>query len=116
MAKNALVGRWHIYEMSGWDEDYFNMETQAYVQIESNNSGKFQFGLVIGYLDGYIEKLENKERFVFAWEGQDEMDEVTGTGWLELNSDKKVEGVINIHLGDRSSFKAKKLIEPDGKS
>ncbi len=61
--------------MSEWDEDYFNMEVQAYIEIQSNNSGNFQFGLVSGYLDGYIEQLGNKERFTFTWEGQDEMDE-----------------------------------------
>jgi hypothetical protein len=30
----AFIGTWHIYEMSEWDEDYFNMETQAYIEIE----------------------------------------------------------------------------------
>ena len=105
----AFIGTWHIYEMSGWDEDYFNMETQAYVEIEGNGSGQFQFGLVIGYLDGYIEKLANKERFAFTWEGQDEMDEASGSGWIELNGDNQAEGMINLHLGDRSAFKAKKV-------
>jgi len=28
-ANHPFVGTWHIYEMSEWDEDYFNMETQA---------------------------------------------------------------------------------------
>lgn len=105
----AFIGTWHIYEMSGWDEDYFNMETQAYVQIEGNGSGQFQFGLVIGYLDGYIEKLVNKERFAFTWEGQDEIDQASGSGWIELNGNNLAEGMIVLHLGDRSTFKAKKL-------
>ena len=29
-----FTGTWHIYEMSMWDEDYFNMEVQAYIQID----------------------------------------------------------------------------------
>ena len=33
-AAYPLVGRWHIYEMEMWDEDYFNLETQAYVEIK----------------------------------------------------------------------------------
>ncbi|MGK7876805.1 MAG: hypothetical protein AB4426_27015 [Xenococcaceae cyanobacterium] len=55
-ADHAFVGRWHIYEMEMWDEDYFNMETQAYVEIRPDNLGDFQFGLVIGSLDGYLEQ------------------------------------------------------------
>jgi hypothetical protein len=38
-ADHAFIGTWHIYEMSEWDEDYFNMETQAYIEIEPSNSG-----------------------------------------------------------------------------
>ena len=43
---NPLIGRWYISEMEMWDEDYFNLETQAYVEIKANNQGSFQFGLV----------------------------------------------------------------------
>ena len=107
-ANHAFIGTWHIYEMSEWDEEYFNMEVQAYIEIQSNNSGNFQFGLVSGYLDGYIEQLGNKERFSFTWEGQDEMDEASGSGWMELNGDDEVEGLINFHLGDSSTFQAKR--------
>ena len=95
-ANHAFIGTWHIYEMSEWDEDYFNMETQAYVEIEPSNSGNFQFGLVSGYLDGYIEQIGTKERFTFTWEGQDEMDEANGSG------------LIGLHMGDRSTFQAKR--------
>ena len=39
-------GTWHIYEMEMWDKDYFNMEVQAYIEINERNLGNFQFGLV----------------------------------------------------------------------
>ena len=108
-ANHAFIGTWHIYEMSEWDENYFNMEVQAYIEIQADNSGNFQFGLVSGYLDGYIERLGDKERFSFTWEGQDEMDEASGSGWIEFNGDDEVEGLINFHLGDRSTFQAKRV-------
>jgi hypothetical protein len=38
--------------MDMWDEDYFNMETQAYIEITPANGGKLQFGLVTGSLNG----------------------------------------------------------------
>ena len=107
--RNDFIGKWHIYEMSMWDEDYFNMETQAYIKIRPNNLGDFQFGLVTGSLDGYVEKLGKKERFNFNWEGYDEMDEASGSGWLELNNNDEVKGLIDFHMGDRSTFQARKV-------
>lgn len=44
-SNTEFVGTWHIYEMETWDEDYFNMEVQAYIEIDSRNLGHFQFGL-----------------------------------------------------------------------
>ncbi len=34
--QSPFVGTWHIYEMDMWDEDYFNMETQAYIEIQQD--------------------------------------------------------------------------------
>lgn len=107
-ASNPFTGIWHIYEMEMWDEDYFNMEVQAYLNIEPNNQGDFQFGLVSGGLDGNLEKLGASERFAFTWEGQDEMDEANGSGWMQLINDSEAEGFIKLHLGDSSTFKAKR--------
>ncbi len=105
---HGFIGTWHIYYMDMWDEEYFNMETQAYVDIQANNMGEFQFGLVSGGLDGYVEKIGEIERFSFTWEGQDEMDEANGSGWLQLLSVDEIEGQFDFHQGDRSKFKAKK--------
>ena len=107
-ANHSIIGMWYIYAMEMWDEDYFNMETQAYIEIQAAHSGEFQFGLVSGYLDGYLETLETKERFTFTWSGQDEMDEASGGGWMELNGEDEVEGVISLHGGDHSTFQAQK--------
>lgn len=43
-----FAGKWHIFEMEVWDEDYFNMDVQAYIEIKRDNLGTFQFGLVEG--------------------------------------------------------------------
>lgn len=99
-------GVWHILEMDLWDEDYFNMEVQAYIRIGSNGIGDFQFGLVSGGLDGEVVKTGNLERFEFTWEGQDEMDPASGSGWLKLSGKDKVSGRFKFHLGDSSEFLA----------
>ena len=54
-------GTWHIYEMETWDEDYFNMEVRAYIEIKPNGSGEFQFGLVSGQIGGEVEKITAEE-------------------------------------------------------
>lgn len=99
-------GIWHIREMDLWDEDYFNMEVQAFFRIAANGIGDFQFGLVSGGLDGEVVKLGNMERFEFTWEGQDENVPAFGSGWLKLYGQDKVKGKIKFHLGDSSEFVA----------
>jgi hypothetical protein len=99
-------GVWHILEMELWDEDYFNMEVQAHIRIGSNGIGDFQFGLVSGGLDGEVVKTGNLERFEFTWDGQDEMDPASGSGWLKLSGKDKASGRIKFHLGDSSEFLA----------
>lgn len=108
-ADRAFVGTWHIYEMGTWDEDYFNTEVQAYVEVRSDNLGDFQFGLVSGHLDGYLEQNAGDERFTFTWAGRGEMDPMNGCGWMRLNGKNEVEGLINMHQGGRSTFKAKRV-------
>ena len=79
-----FIGTWDIYEMEMWDEDYFNMEVQAYIKIVSNNKGNFQFGLVTGEIDGEVVSYANEKRFEFAWEGNDECDPAIGSGWVRI--------------------------------
>ena len=99
-------GIWHIIEMEMWDEDYFNMDVQAFIRIGSNGMGDFQFGLVSGQIDGEIVKPGKVERFEFTWDGQDEMDPVSGCGWLRVSGADKLRGRIKFHLGDSSEFTA----------
>ncbi len=98
------VGTWHIDDMEQWDENYFNMEVQAYIRTEADGLGSFQFGLVSGHLDGEVVRDGSTERFEFTWEGQDEMDPVTGSGWLEWKDEQTIVGRIKLHLGDSSTF------------
>jgi hypothetical protein len=104
----SLVGTWHIYDMELWDEDYFNMEVQAYITVMPQAAGDFQFGLVSGGLDGEFSRSGDTERFDFTWEGNDECDEASGSGWLILKSADEVEGSIKLHGGDRSTFSARR--------
>jgi hypothetical protein len=89
-----------------WDEDYFNMEVKAFIQIGSNGFGHFQFGLVSGKMDGEVVTTGNTERFEFTWKGNDEIDPVSGSGWLKFSEPQKLKGRIKFHQGDSSEFVA----------
>lgn len=103
----TLTGKWHIIEMENWDADYFNMDGQAYVEVdEKRGLGTFQFGLVFGQMDGDVEYIQGKDRFSFTWDGNDEMDPVSGRGWLQLVKSDEIEGYIKIHQSDSSMFQA----------
>lgn len=106
---HPFIGTWHIYAMELWSADYFNMEVQAFVEVRSDLLGSFQFGLVSGELHGYLEGADRR-RFVFTWEGNDEMDPASGSGWLRLKGDNELLGRFAFHRGDRSRFKARRAI------
>lgn len=103
-----FTGIWHIYEMELWNEDYFNMDVQAYVKIEPDNSGRFQFGLVYGDIDGKIVDYTDGKRFEFTWEGNDECDPASGSGWVEIKEKDILEGEFTFHSGDSSTFLARR--------
>lgn len=75
-----FVGTWHIYEMETWDEDYFNMEVQAYITINEKGTGDFQFGLVSCGLHGKTVDYGGRNRFEFTFEGNDEYEPTNGFG------------------------------------
>lgn len=103
-----FTGTWHIYEMELWDEDYFDMDVQAYILIEPDNMGYFQFGLVYGDIDGRIVDYADGKRFEFTWEGNDECDHVFGSGWVKIREKDVLEGEFRFHRGDSSSFLARR--------
>ena len=107
-SNTEFVGKWHIYEMETWDAEYFNMEVQAYIEIDSRNLGHFQFGLVSGQLDGEVVEHGDGKRFEFTWDGNDECDPANGSGWIKHKDAERIEGQFRIHRGDSSKFWAKR--------
>jgi len=104
----SFTGTWHIFQMENWGEDYFNMEVQAYIKIEDNRSGEFQFGLVSGQIDGKIVEHPDGKRFEFTWEGNDECDPASGSGWVRIKDEDLIEGEFRCHNSDDSTFLARR--------
>ena len=105
MGIDQYTGRWHITEMEAWDEDSFNMDGQAYLQIDNDGGGSVKFGAVQVEIDG---KASEKQRFEFSFQGFDEGDQISGWGWVTLKVVDTLEGEIRFFQGDESGFIAKK--------
>jgi len=104
-------GKWRITDMEMWDAEYFDMEVKAYIKIEQNGLGEFQFGLVHGFIDGKIVKYNDGNKFEFSWQGNDEMDEASGSGWIKFRTEKsnEIDGEFRFFEGDDSAFIAKRV-------
>lgn len=107
--KKDFIGKWRIYAMSEWEKDYFDEDVKAFIKIDSGLCGEFQFGYVSGDIDARIVKQPDGERLELTWEGNDECDDASGSGWMQLKGKNKAEGEFKIHHGDSSTFAARRM-------
>jgi hypothetical protein len=104
---NPYLGTWRIIEMEQWDQDYIDLVVPGYFAFREDNLGEFQFGTVHGEIDYRVEPYQGTERLEFSWEGEDEMDPVSGRGWAIIE-DGQPQGRLYFHEGDESGFVAAK--------
>jgi hypothetical protein len=102
-----FIGKWSIFEMEAWDQEYVNMEVPGHFTFKKDGTGHFQFGLVQGGMDCRVETVGLRERIEFSWVGQDELDPASGRGWAVIEN-KELHGRIFFHMGDDSEFEAKR--------
>ncbi|MDW8265147.1 MAG: hypothetical protein RMJ52_07420 [Gemmataceae bacterium] len=79
------------------------MVEPAYIRFKADGGGELRFGCVVCGIDCDISDDDAE----FTFQGYDEMDEVSGRGWLELNDNETFRGGSSIHLGDRSTCKVR---------
>lgn len=103
-----LTGTWHIYEMEEYDEDDFNMETQAYIKLKTNNSGNFEFANINGCIDGKMVRYSEGNQFEFNWEGAEEGQDISGSGWIKLKSKNIIKGELRFFCGEDTKFLARR--------
>jgi hypothetical protein len=107
--RSRFSGRWRITEMEQWDQDYVDEEVEAFVQFGADGSGSFEFGYVQGQIDYRMTERDGKAAVEFSWEGGDGADgtPLTGRRWAVVDGNQ-LKGMFFIHLGDESSFVARK--------
>jgi hypothetical protein len=108
-AKSPFTGRWRIVSMSAWEDEYLDVEVQAFIEFFDEGSGTFQFGYIQGQIDSRTTIREGKPAVEFSWEGGDGADgtTLTGRGWAVLDGEG-LSGLFFIHQGEESEFVARK--------
>jgi hypothetical protein len=109
MAKShPISGKFRITHMDEWDQDFVDAEIPGFILFDQNGRGEFQFGYVSGTMD--CEQTERSGRPAIEWsfEGNDEMDPISGRGWAVLQEDGTLAGKFSIHDGDSSGFTGEK--------
>src|SRR5262245_53071495 len=96
-----------IIEMELEDQAYIDLLVPGSFALREDNLGEFQFGTVHGEIDYRIEPYQDTERLEFSWEGEDEMDPVSGRGWAII-TEGQLQGRLYFHEGDESGFVAEK--------
>jgi hypothetical protein len=109
--RNPFPGCWRITWMSGWDQEYVDMEVPGHFTFINGRAGSFQFGLLQAQMDCNTRAASTPPRVDFTWRGFDEGDEFTGRGYAEILDDE-LRGHLYIHLGDDSAFRAVRQTVP----
>ena len=99
----AVLGRWRIIEIEGWDAGYVDMLGPAHIQF-NRDGGHIEFGAVQLRLDCWYSPTGAH----FNFQGHDEMTEVTGDGDADLEPDGTLTGAIRFHHGDDMPFTARR--------
>jgi len=85
------------------------MMTRAFIGFDADGSGEFAFGFVQGFIDHRLLERNGKPGVEWTWEGNEEMDDVSGRGWAVLHHDRLLKGMFFIHQGHETDFVAKKV-------
>ncbi len=100
-----MKGKWRILEMPDYASDYPDMMEPAYILFDGKGGGEFAFGCVTGAIAGAGDAAATAVDF--TWNGNDEMDDASGDGWAELQSDGSITGQISFDRGDEANFIAR---------
>lgn len=102
--EHPMIGKWQITSMELWETDFIDLLGPGYIQFDARGGGEFTFGAVQGGLDCHY----GRASIHFTWEGHDEMDQARGDGDAKIEDDRTLTGDIRFHLGDESSFTARR--------
>jgi hypothetical protein len=94
----SLRGRWRVIETPGYD-----MAGAGSYILFDETGGAFALDCLTGSIHGSCEG----DAVEFEWNGNDEMDEASGSGWAKLQPDGALKGEISLRNGDDIPFIAR---------
>jgi hypothetical protein len=92
--------------MELWDSDAIDLLGPAFIEINADGTGTFQFIAVQGNLDCHFNKPGDDPAVEFSWDGNDECDPASGRGLANISPDGSLHGRVFFHMGDDSDFTA----------
>ena len=107
-----IDGKFRITQMDQWDQDFVDAEVPGFILFDRHGRGEFQFGYVTGQMDCEQTDRGGKPAVEWTFDGNDEMDPIMGRGWVVLEEDGSLKGMLTIHNGERSGFIAVKEPSP----
>ena len=100
-----FAGVWKITGMSEMGSEYWeDGESEPAMTIRSGSSlagvsGEYDIGLSSGSIDGDLREFGGEQVVIFGFEGMDEMDQVSGRGWMRWADQDTLEGEFMGVLG-----------------
>lgn len=95
-----MQGKWHVIETPGYDL----IAPGSYIRFDGGG-GTFALDCLTGSIHGHCDG----DAVEFTWEGNNEMEEASGHGWIELRQDGSIEGEIYVENGDDIPFIARRV-------
>ncbi len=102
---SAIEGRWRITGTDLWCEDDLDLLGEAEIVLDRRGVGSIQVGALQAELDYRFDRVAGPPRADFTWSGADELDPVSGRGWVLLEGDA-LKGKLFIHMGDDVALSA----------
>jgi len=98
--QSRLIGKWRIIQTEAWDKQHLDPRGPAYIEIDAQGRGDMAFGA----LEAAVDSGFTPNGIDFDWNGGEEGDQVSGTGWADLRDDGHLEGETAYHNGDETTF------------
>lgn len=102
---SGIVGRWRITQTDLWGEDDLDLIGSPEIVFAAGGDGSIRVGALQAELDYRIDKSARPVKAEFTWAGVDDMDPVSGRGWVEIEG-ASMRGELFIHMGDDVTFRA----------
>lgn len=112
--RKSFVGYWRITHMPNFDDSFLTEGAEpAYLELSRSKygdiSGHYGFSYSSGAIDGVLREFGGEVLCIFGFDGNDEMDAVTGAGWAKLIEPDKIKGEF---LNDYGPFAATRSPSP----